>query len=482
MRFRFPEDPFEVTFALTRRNLLHDVLEAPGADNYHRELLVQPDLLDPPIYLNPHLAGQTFYSKVSVSIDNWAVPEGDNLNDQLWQYQTVNRIFCNNATRREKYGSDYPWISNTGERLTRAGQAAVVAVAPVAAIPVGVVGGNVAAAAVVGVAPVAARPAVAAYRHPNLVKCQEPITYDARRDCAESTVRMGFDSQFPFGRQNNALRTICKLKNGNSFLPPGITVNITLQQRTPLTICVERTDLTDDLYYQVVVPAAAIAAVPAYHVRIKKITLWYESLIFDSPLELDKMNAKRLEYPMDIPRMRLQELNGGVSEHNVPIALPRGARFIYIMFIHESQKLPNVVPNSYMSSRFRFPPGLDSIQLSLVGKEGLLFKKGLNGLGSYNGRDSHSLKAYHAELCRKGLYSRAFETFCPPPRNGIGYDSVLALDLTPYHKSMHELSTMRMDLLYTAPAKNNWSVRAFAIVQRLYTFDQKNKWEIVDIV
>ena len=464
---RFPEDPFEVTFGIFINNPTHDNTQRPPANNAYQNLLGYPADQNPPVYINPHIAGQTFFSKMDATIDKWAVPGMDSLNDQLWQYQIANRVMCSDQLRREKYGESYKWISNTGERLVRA---AVAGVLPVAAdAPNGVL----------GVLPVAAVPA---HRHPNLVACQAPLIYENRRQCAWSTVRMGFDSLMPMCLQNNALRTITKSVNGTGFFHPGATIQISLQQRTPLTICLERTDLTDDVYYQVAAPPAVAVAAIVYTVEISKITLWYESFILEDSMELQKMNARVLEYYVDYPHMRLHELSGGVSEHNVPIPLPKGTRFVYIMFLYESQKIPNVVVNSYMSGRFRFPPGLDSIQLAMVGREGILFKQGLTGLSTYGGRDSHSLRQYHSDLVKNSLYSKSFDEFCPPAGMGIGYDNILALDVTAYHKSFRDLATMKMDLRYTTPARANWSVRAFAVTQKLYTYSTKEQWNSKDIV
>jgi hypothetical protein len=77
-------------------------------------------------------------------------------------------------------------------------------------------------------------------------------------------------------------------------------------------------------------------------------------------------------------------------------------------------------------------------------------------------------------MLKKSLYTKPFDTWFPP--TGVGYDVVFPLDLSTYHKNMHEITNMSVRLVYTVAAQTRWSLRSIAVVQRVYSWDEKNKW------
>jgi hypothetical protein len=278
--------------------------------------------------------------------------------------------------------------------------------------------------------------------------------------------------------QNNALRILNKLKNGNSFLHPGVSIDIQLQQRNPLNILVEQNRLTDEQYWQD--PPVAIGAGPVYDIRINKVTLLYESLILEDLDEVARINRSVLQYPVDCPTFRLLDLAGGAMHDSLNFALPRGTRIVYLMFVHESQIVQNVVRHSYMSTRYRFPPFLDYMTFNLVGKNGIVMSKGLHGISK--GRNSHSLRSFHSEMVKKGLYTKDFDAWFPPTRNGLGYDIILPIDLEFYHRQFREIATLNVELGYTQASRTNWSLRCWAVSQRLYQYSSKDMWTFKDTV
>jgi len=182
--FRFPEDPFLIDFTITRTNPDHDpaILDVDDPNHYARTN-IQPQLLDPPIYFNPHAAGLTLYSRMDVTIDNQRVDGSETIGEHWFEYNVANRTICSSALRKEKYGEDYKWISNTSERRY---------VEPVAAVEMETIQVQDRPDEVRPY-----RPAVPLSRHANLTAAQNVITYDSLGKTASSTIRAGFDGMFP---------------------------------------------------------------------------------------------------------------------------------------------------------------------------------------------------------------------------------------------------------------------------------------------
>lgn len=451
--FRFPEDPLVIDFTFTRHHAGYDALAIAG-DNMFQDLNLQPELLAPPVFINSHLQGQTFYARATISMDNQNVPSGD-MSACQFQYQVCNRTFSNAETRRERFGRDYLWPSNTSQ---------IAFTAEVEEEQPDLLNNNT------------YTPGRPVWRHPNLVHCMDVLTMPARGKTV-CTMRAGFDGVWPLSTQNCALAILNKKKNGPSFLRPGLTIDVTLEQRAPLNVCVERAGVADQAYYQTMINPVVLALDGgAYDIRIKRVALVYESMILEDVKEIERINNSIIEYPADVPYFNNNDLAGGIMTQTLQVSLPRGTKFLYLFFNHECQKVANAYENSWMSSKFTFPPNLSEIHLSLVGKEGLLFKSGLVDLDK--GNASHSLRMFHAEMRRKNIYTPEFDTWVP--KTGKGYDLVLPISLESYHKDLREISNMTVRLNYKAPSQARWSLRSVAVVQRLYCWDAKTKWSWSD--
>ena len=444
---RFPEGCLMVDFTFTRHNDTYDANAANG-DARFQNLNLEPNLLDPNIWINPHLNAATFFARTTVSMDNQNIPGGD-MSSLVFQYNLVNKIMTTDEVRRKKYGSAYLWPSNTSELAT---EGEVQEQQPTAAN------------GLTYIAP------VDIYRHPNLAACQDVLTMTERGNTV-CTMNGCLEGTWPLSTQCNGLLQLNSVHNGPSFLRPGVTIDISLEQRAPLSGLIERADVTDDNYFHIADLPVTVAIAP-YDITIKKITVLYESMTLHDPHEVARLENSILDYPVDVPHINNNDLMPGISQQSLTVSIPRGAKIVYLFFTHEVQKMHGAAPNSALSGRFTIPPGLSEIHLDLVGRDDIVLKQGFVGLDKP--RSSHSLRAFHTELIKKGLYSKDYDTWMPP--TGLPYDFILPIDLSPYHKNLQEISTMTVRLTYTTPSRPRWSLRSIAVVQRVYSWDSKNKW------
>jgi hypothetical protein len=312
-------------------------------------------------------------------------------------------------------------------------------------------------------------------------------------------LRLGFDGLFPreyllllslllqyitqvfffaVSCQNNYLRTIMKTKNTTSFLHPGVQIDIQLQQRNPIDILIDRADLPEEVVWQTPVARDIGEAAKKYRISIRKITLLYESAILQDLNEVARINRSTLLYPLDTPIERWNALDGGVMMETVNVPLPRGSRMVYLFFMHETQRIPFAVKNGFMPTRFRWPPYLDRMNLSLVGKSNLIFQRGFRDIN--NPRNSVSLRTFHAELVKKNLYSKDFDSWCPAERHGVPADIIIPLDLSPYFDDFSEICNLTVELGYTQASRPNWGLRSYSVVQRVYSYSERDMWTYKD--
>jgi hypothetical protein len=440
---------------------------AANANVRFPRLFIQPQLLNPGVFHSKHLNAQIFYSKCDVTLDLQRVDGSENMDQCWWQWQEIHRLFTTDLVRKQRYGASYKYISNTAEMEARP---AVQAVQAADAQPY--------------------VPGQPLYRHPNLIEAQNAFTYDTvgkAPGSMVSTLSLSFDGVFPLYAGSNQLRAINRVRNTSSYLHPGATVDITLHQRPDLKCMIERLiENNDNVYWQVVAPGGQPAAIPPeaadanYSVEIHGISLWYHSIILEDPRLVEKIMGSTISYPVDAICPKLNELSPGVMESSCEVALPRGTRLIAICFYHEIQLMQNAVANGWMSPRMRIPPGLDSVQLSLTGKAGIIMQNGIRQL--QRPRNSHSLREYHAELCRQGLYDKPFDDFCPPARGGIGFNFCILADVSPYHKSLSEIAYMTALLKYTEPSQPRWRMRTFCLVQRVFSWNSREHWMWKDVI
>lgn len=64
---------------------------------------VDPKNANPGCYINPLLAGGTFISKLGIALDGVNLEEIEGSTDQTFMYTALNRIYCTDGIRKEKY-------------------------------------------------------------------------------------------------------------------------------------------------------------------------------------------------------------------------------------------------------------------------------------------------------------------------------------------------------------------------------------------
>jgi hypothetical protein len=448
---------------------------------------VQPQELDPPIYINPLLGGSTFFSKCDRSIDGVPIQDSNFDGGQEMLYHVANRIFTTDAVRREKYGDALTWISNRAERDYTPAVAEVQGQPRIPGIPPGPQNNPPGVAAQQQVNWVVGQPIK---RHPSLVRAMDPITFDAVGESEPGMLSFGFDGCFPFSCQNNTLRMLTGQKIENGFLHPGAEFTFSLHKREPILAAVERANITDAQYFgDEAIPDASVAApamINGCQLIIKAIFLNYESVELKSSEQIDRFRKSTSRYCSDIVLYRQNNLGDGVMHDTKHVSLPGGTKLVYLMWIYESQITYGARANSYLSARLRFPPLLKHLQLSISGgAEGLVVKTGLDDLGRKEGRGSPSLKIYHEELMRKNIYTKSFDSFFPPWRadaargNNLGYDQVLVLDLTPY--TIPEGAELTVEMTYDGLAAARWYLRSYHVKQRLFEYNERSKWTFKDV-
>ena len=478
MKFRVLVDN---TVADNNPNVYTEGVGAAGGDKRFRKLHVQPHLLDPPVYVNPLLNGQTFISMAEVKLKNMAWPMPP-LENQGFHFQAMNRIFASNGIRREKYSEPMnDWISTTNERKYAAAVAGVDAVPLQAAVE-----GTQAADKTVGVW---ARPLIPAipgvdakpiWRHPALAQAMAPLEYSARAldETVQATdVFFGLDGVPPFDIQCNALRILTGQKRQSLFFPPGTEISVSLHKRFPDTACLERADVTDNGTY-----GLAVIAKPAkkLSVQIDDASLWYESLIVDSSEQLKQLGRGNYKCLVDWPVMRTNALQSGKRTDRQTVSLPRGTKVVFAAFLHENQMIHEAMANSYMAARYRFPPGLDKLSMKLVGRNGVTLSTGLEDLCLAKGRGSASLRKYVSTLTKKGLYSKTFDSYFPHTADdNIGYDQALLLDLTMYQ--FPEDTDLLVEMVYSANSQERWFLRCFPVTQRMISC-KDGAWEFSEFI
>ena len=207
---RFNPDSFIVTYKVEITNPDH-VAAAVGGAALPAKINSMAGELRTPLYIDQVLGGRAFFEECSVSIDGVGLeksPKGMDGYGHL--YQAMNRILCSDTLKKELYGGSLSRISNTAERDYTEAAAATAEVVEV-----------VDANNVVTTPAVPARLAVARWLHPNLAKAAECLTHDSTGFTEPLTMRCGFDGQWPFNCQNNALRlhTGQKVENGYGVSP-----------------------------------------------------------------------------------------------------------------------------------------------------------------------------------------------------------------------------------------------------------------------
>jgi hypothetical protein len=193
---------------------------------------------------------------VDVKLDGRDV-QNPPLRNQGFHYQALNRLHCPESLQREKYGKEFRTIANSDERKWNAATGA---------------GNN----------------AVPQYIHPKVLAAMEPIQfdeYDANLESRNCYVTAGFDGYFPLSSQCNAMRTTTRQKNENKFLHPGARISLVLHKVNPPHACIERLQVTDDMYWGI--GNVAIAAGHAHKdltLNFVEVSITYEQVLLDETL------------------------------------------------------------------------------------------------------------------------------------------------------------------------------------------------------
>jgi hypothetical protein len=466
----FSDDPFTVVFDIKSTNPTFGVqgerLTAAPTLN------VRPLELNPAIYIDQRVLGQALYSSIDITMDGIKL-EGPNLVNQAYQYQAINRTFCTDKVRREKYGTPLRWVANTNERQFIASAVAREALE----------GRNVIANVWEQRNPRAYRPAVKQWIHPNLENAMQKLDFGA--DELETTpvmMNIGFDGYFPISSQCNALYELTKQKNDNQYLRPGSEIVFQLIRRMPQPyVAFDRVIVPDREYFGF---EDIATGTPPFVVTIKSITLTYESIILQNKDHIEKLSTKAYRYLCDVPFLRENKLDAGGFHNNVKIPLPKGTKLVFLYFCFEGQIIPNSRRGSFLAPRFRFAPNLDEMRLHLLGRENLVVGRGLRHLGNAEGRRSESLRTFHALLVRQGLYTRSFDDWFPKwVDNAVGYDQVIPVDLTYMAPALREsVTSLEVDLVYKdQAARPNWVLRSLSLVERCYEYSPKTSWTWKDL-
>ena len=475
---RIKDDPFHLTFELKHKNPTYTAGAAAGGEDSFTSRLVQPQDHQPAVYIDEYTAGQFAFVKADVTLDGIKIDSG-NMEDQAIHYQKLNRVFTTDRVRRAKYGRSMKGVANSLERVI------ANPVTAIEGIPIrpAIAGDNnaVLQTAVANLTPY--RPAKARYTHPSILKAMQPIVYDGVQTSQPTVMTLGMDGIWPLSSSSNALLATTSQANGCGFFPPGTKINITLFRRRTVSEAIERVAVTDTLYFGGADLADNLKE-DELTIEFKSIEFGYETCVLAAADDIAKITKSDLKYYHDTPLMRTNQLLYNCMFEQVKVVLPRGTRFLYLLFLKDVQIAANARKHNYISTRHRFPPGLSSLKCNLLGKDGIVLKEGLVGMGVADGRASLSLRTFHANLVRKGLYEREFDDFFPPWRNNaLGHEQAVPIDLTPYNEHFKtDPVNLVVQLKYDAVAIERWNLRSYALVQRCYTFSPRSRWTWSDLV
>jgi len=479
---RFPENPFLFYFTIEYRQAAGPDPAVIPATAWTPLVNNTPDRV--PWYLSEFLGASAFIQSCDVTVDNVPI-ENPSINMHL--YTALEMLFCSDVMRKQKYGESFVWPSNQNDLwfkeqvpLARFGAAHATvealdnAIRPAAALAVRVVGSSL--------------------KHsPTLTKLMKTLQNEiavaaAPADLEVKCLTGNCHGVFPFSTQNNTLRTITKQAWETSFLAQGMEICTTLQLMNPITAFIERADVINDEYFTGVALTRRQdnARTEELRIRIKKVELTYESIILES-----NEKVKRCKAYFDFPYMRISNITPHIFNETVHVPIPEHSRLVYICFISEFQINLNAraVANQtgqFLSCRFRFPPNLKHLSVSLTDCENLLpVKEGLVDLGIANKiRQSTPLRLLHSDMVRKRTYQKAFDDYVPPRivsagglvQDTTGFDQALYIDLIPHCKAITKATEMTIELTWEAGSPEHLYLFAFPVQQREISFDQDRGW------
>ena len=292
-------------------------------------------------------------------MDNIRIDNPD-LSGYLFHYQTATRTLCDDATRRDKMGDVVVWPSSTRDISYTEQENEIVEVKEVTDRD-----GNITTNYQAGA---------------DFIPFKTSKTYDRITESLQFedniaspliTVPCGWEGVFPIGNQCPTLRSMTKVKTQNNFLHPGVSVTIKLHLRKPLWQIFERYNSKDGEIFGETAAFDTDTFKDSLKVWIAGMSLTYESVIIDNPDLLARME-KQLKYIVDVPIMHLTAITPRNTFGSKTVHVVKGSKLIIISFVHENQITDQNLENSYMTSRCKFPKGLEDLQFKMPGLQGLL--------------------------------------------------------------------------------------------------------------
>jgi hypothetical protein len=279
----------------------------------------------------------------------------------------------------------------------------------------------------------------------------ETLQHDAPRATKRLLSTFNFDGLFPFASQSNITRALYGVAIDNGFLPPECRLTLRLHKRDPIDMYMERPEIEDDAYHD---PSSAIAKQTKIVFTMFELYLVYQSAVMETAAKAGhyKRGGK---YYVDIPRLRFENVAGGMSHTVNEITIPAGCMVVLIFWVVEEQLFFNPGRHKNLSNRYTFLPHCINIRLRMKGVNDntLIFEDGLTNPGTTDSFSSGSCRSYYKWLIGKKLYSRGFESLFP--RAGGSYDQILVVSMSPYDmKKDRQLSVeMRYDSA-SSPSKH----------------------------
>ena len=114
---RFPVEPFCLSYEVMHKNSTYvpkpvgdDARTAATKIEWH---FTQSQKKTPAAYLESALGGASFFTKVDVEVNGYAISEvsGPSLGNHGWFYSIFNKVFCTDQLRMDKYDRKIPRVS-----------------------------------------------------------------------------------------------------------------------------------------------------------------------------------------------------------------------------------------------------------------------------------------------------------------------------------------------------------------------------------
>ena len=304
-------------------------------------------------------------------------------------------------------------------------------------------------------------------------------------DASDPLVKTGWlDCIFPFDSQSN----VCAIRMGEkvppAWLPPGTQIAIKFKKRWPVEQALERLDVTDSVFYNNTNPKVDPVSFDRKPVKIefKKMVISYESVVLRDDSVIKSLHNRGAVYWQDGVSTHVRSLLSEVNYDELRFPLENGVKQVIATFAPELQLFPDPTKRQFYSSRRSFPTNLLSIEISLIGRDGIIFDTGLMHVNDSERNSSTSVKAVVEKYQQEGLFDRTFDDFAPKSSvDTFSHNAALLVDVAKYNTK--EPQEILLRLRYIAPfSPKNWLGILFAITQKKITWSKTKNWEIEDVV